>query len=178
MILTHFSFTAKQRSLAAVFAVLLAAMIGGCVHMWAQDDSNIDSPIIIADGSLTLESAVAWSRYNSGPNTRVHPHAGKSVTQVVIAMPGHNRTIAFSGQKCTVTALYGSTTVTVTTGNNGRGLQVMTDFSSFHAGATPRHLAHNNANLKISHVTVMQGNQTAFDSAASGGTTITINYRP
>jgi hypothetical protein len=96
---------------------------------------------------------------------------------VVIAMPGNNRTMTFSGQKCTVAVRYASTDITVTTGNNGQGLQVITDFSSFHAGATARHLAHNNANAKISHVTVTQGNQTAFDSNASGGTTITISYQ-
>jgi hypothetical protein len=56
-------------------------------------------------------------------------------------------------------------------------LQVTTDFGSFHAGATARHLAHNDASSKISHVTVTQGNQTAFDSSASGGTTITIGYQ-
>jgi hypothetical protein len=51
------------------------------------------------------------------------------------------------------------------------------DFSSFHNGATPRHLAHKDANSKISHVTVTRGNQTAFDSGASGGTTLTIHYQ-
>ena len=52
---------------------------------------------------------------------------------------------------------YASTDITVTTGNNGQGLQVITDFGSFHAGATPNHLAHNNPNAKISHVTVTAG---------------------
>jgi hypothetical protein len=96
---------------------------------------------------------------------------------VVIAMPGNNQTVTFSGQKCTVAVRYASTDITVTTGNNGRGLQVITDFGSFHAGATPRHLAHSDATSKISHVTVTQGNRTAFDSSASGGATITISYQ-
>jgi hypothetical protein len=145
--------------------------------MWAQ---NIDTPIIIADGSLTMESrGVPWANYgNSGGNTKVHPNGGKSVTQVVIAMPGNNRTVTFSpGQKCTVAVRYASTDITVATGDNGQGLRIMTDFGSFHAGATPSHLAHNNANAKISRVTVTRGNQIAFDSAASGGTTVTISYR-
>jgi hypothetical protein len=38
-------------------------------------------------------------------------------------------------------------------------------------------LAHNNANAKISHVTVTRGNQTVFDASASGGTTVTIHYQ-
>ena len=175
MIPTHFHFTRKQRGPMAVLVALLTIAIGGCVHIWA---AGADTPIIIADGSLTIESAVPWASYSgSGQNPRVHPNAGKSVTQVVIAMPGNNRTVTFSGQKCTVAVRYASTDITVTTGDNGQGLRVMTDFGSFHAGATPRHLAHNNANAKISHVTVMQGNQTVFDSGASGGTTITISYQ-
>jgi hypothetical protein len=146
--------------------------------MWAQ---NIDTPIIIADGSLTIESqGVPWANYSgSGQNPRVHPHTGKSVPQVVIDMPGNpNRAVPITpGQKCTVVVRYASTVITVTTGNNGRGLQVGTDFGSFRAGATPNHLAHNNPNAKISHVTVTEGNQTKFDSPASGGTTVTIHYQ-
>jgi hypothetical protein len=175
MIPTHFTFHRKLPGLTVVFAALLATAIGGCGHIWAQ---NSDAPIIIADGSLTIESAVPWASYSgSGQNPRVHPHTGRSVTKVVIVMPGKNRTVTFSGQKCTVLVRYASTDITVTTGNNGRGLQVITDFGSFHAGATARHLAHNDASSKISHVTVTQGNQTAFDSAASGGTSITISYQ-
>ena len=175
MISTHFTFNRKLCSRTVVFVALLAAAIGGCVHMWAQ---NIDTPIIIADGSLTIESAVPWASFGgSGQNPRVHPDTGKSVTQVVIAMPGNNRTVTFSGQRCTVAVRYASTDITVTTGDDGKGLRVLTDFGSFHAGATPRHLAHNDASSKISHVTVTQGNRTAFDSGASGGTTITISYQ-
>jgi hypothetical protein len=169
MISTHFTF--NLRSLTVVFVALLVAAI-----MWAQGAN--DTPIIIADGSLTIESrGVPWANWGGSGNTRVHPNAGKAVTQVVIAMPGKNQTVTFSGQRCTVAVRYASTDVTVTTGNNGRGLQVTTDFGSFHAGATARHLAHNDASSKISHVTVTQGNQTAFDSSASGGTTITIGYQ-
>ena len=175
MIPTHFTFNLRSRTV--VFVALLAAAIGGCVHMWAQ--GNNDTPIIIADGSLTMESrGVPWAGYGgSGQDPRVHPHTTKSVTQVVIAMPGNNRTVTFSGQKCTVAVRYASTDITVATGDNGQGLRIMTDFGSFHAGATPSHLAHNNANAKISRVTVTRGNQIAFDSAASGGTTVTIGYQ-
>ena len=179
MISNRFTFNRELRSRTVVFVTLLAAAIGGCVHMWAQ--GNNDTPIIIADGSLTIESrGVPWANFgNSGGNTKIHPHTGKSVPQVVIDMPGNrNRTVTFSpGQKCTVAVRYASTDITVTTGNNGQGLQVITDYSSFHAGATANHLAHNNPNAKISHVTVTRGNQIAFNSGASGGTTITIHYQ-
>jgi YbbR domain-containing protein len=137
-----------------------------------------DTPIIIADGSLTIESAVPWASYSgSGPNTKVHPHTGKSAAEVEIHIPDKDKTVTFSGEKCTVAVRYASTDITVTTGDNGKGLQVITDFSSFHDGATPNHLAHKDASSKISHVTVKQGDQTKFDSGASGGTTVTIHYQ-
>ena len=171
MISTHFTF--HLRSLTVVFVALLLAAI-----MWAQGAN--DTPIIIADGSLTIESrGVPWANWGGSGNTKAHPHTGKSIPHVVIDMPGNrNRTVTFSpGQKCTVAVRYASTDITVTTGDNGQGLRIMTDFGSFHAGATTSHLAHNNANAKISRVTVTRGNQIAFDSAASGGTTVTIGYR-
>ena len=175
MIPTHFTFHRKLRSLTVVFVALLVAAIAGCVHLWAQNDT----PIIIADGSLTIESrGVPWANWGgSGTNTRVHPNAGKAVTQVAITMPGNNQTLPFSGQRCTVAVRYASTDITVTTGNNGRGLQVTSDFSSFRPGATNQHLAHNNATAKISRVTVTRGNQVVFDSPASGGTSVSISYQ-
>jgi hypothetical protein len=169
MIATRFTFNLS--SLTVVFVALLAAAI-----MWAQD---IDTPIIIADGSLTMESrGVPWANWSSsGSTTKVHPGTGKSVTSVVIAMPGNNQTLTFSGQQCTVAVRYATTDITASTGNNGQRLQVTTDYSSFHNGATTRHLAHNNATSKISRVTVTRGNQTVFNATASGGTTVTIHYR-
>jgi hypothetical protein len=174
MISTHFRFNRQQRSLTVVFVALLVAAIGGCFHAWAY----IDSPIIIADGSLTMESrGVPWANWsNSGSNTKVHPDSGKSVSSVDIVMPGNNRTVTCSGRTCTVTVRYASTDITVTTGNSGQGLRVTTDFTAFHNGATPNHLAHNNTTSKISHVTVTGGNP-PFDATASGGTTVTIHYQ-
>jgi hypothetical protein len=75
-----------------------------------------DTPIIIADGSLTIESAVPWAGYSgSGSNTQVHPHTGESAAKVVIGMPGSNRTVTFSGQKCMVAVrgASGGTTITI-----------------------------------------------------------------
>jgi hypothetical protein len=177
MLTTHFSFSARKRSRTGVFVALLVAAIGGCALMWAQRG---DTPIIIADGSLTIESrGVPWTSWtNSGPNTKVHRDTGKSVTSVEIAMPGNNQTLTFSGQSCTVIVRYVSTDITVETGPNGGRLQMTTDFGgSFHNGATGNHLAHNNATSKISHVTVMRGNQTVFNANASRDTTVTIHYQ-
>ena len=172
MITTHLTFNPTLRSLTVVFVALLAAAI-----MWAQGAN--DTPIIIADGSLTIESrGVPWANWGgAGTNTRVHPNAGKSVAQVVVDMPGNNQTLPFSGQQCTVAVRYATIDITVTTGNNGQGLRVTSDFGSFHAGATTSHLAHNNATAKISRVRVTRGNQVVFDGTASGGTTVTISYR-
>ena len=139
---------------------------------------TLDTPITIADGSLTIESAVPWASYTgSGSNTKGHPHTGKSASKVEISMPDKNKTVTFSGERCTVAVRYASTDITVTTGNNGQGLQVATDFGSFHPGATSNHLAHNNTTAKISRVTVTQGNQVVFNGTASGGTTVTIHYQ-
>lgn len=160
--------------LAGIVLALLAAVLFGGAYLWAQGDT----PIVIGDGSLTIESrGVAWATFTGTGNSRRHPHTGKAVTSVAITMPGNNQTVAFTGQKCTVTVRYLSTVITVVTGNNGRGLQVQTNFNSFHAGSTPNHLAHNDASGKISHVTVMKGNQTAFDSNATGGTEVVISYQ-
>ncbi len=153
---------------------LLAAVLGGAAWLRAQDPT----PIIIGDGSLTIESrGVPWSSFTGSGRTKTHPHTGKAVPQVAITMPGKNQTVTFAGQKCTVTVRYLSSVITVTTGNNGRRLQVTTDFTAFHPGSTPNLLEHNDASGKISHVTVMKGSQTAFDSDASGGTRIEISYQ-
>jgi hypothetical protein len=176
MISTHFSFNRKQRSLTAVLVAVLAAVIGGCILTWAQSG---DTPITISDGSLTMHSAGhPWANWGTS-NPRPHPEPGKSVTQVVVAMPGHNQTFQYSGQQCTVAVTYASTAITVRTGGNGRGLQIDTNWSAFHAGADAYTLAHNNTTSKISHVTVRQGNQTVFNFGPSGAgdTIITIHYQ-
>ena len=165
MRLTHFN------SLRLALA-LVAALAALC--LWAQDDT----PIIISDGSLTLESAVPWPRFtNLSGNSRAHPNAGKAIASVAITMPGHNQTITFSNQRCTVTVSYAGTDVTVDTGNNGRGLRVNTDFSQFQRGATDNQLVHRTTNAKISRVVVVQGNTTVFNNTAAGGTRIVISYR-
>ena len=74
MIPTHFTFNRKLRSLTVVFIALLAVAIVGCVHMWAQRN---DTPIIIADGSLTIESRGSVGQLQRlRPESRVHPDTG------------------------------------------------------------------------------------------------------
>lgn len=142
---------------------------------WAQ---GADTPIIIADGSLTIESrGMAWSRFAGTGGTRRHPNANKSVTAVDVTTNGNTQTIDFNNQPCTVTVRYAATNVVVSTDNNGRALQVSTDFTSFHRGASDNHLAHNDTGNHISAVTVRRGNQAAFSANPNGGTQIVIHYR-
>jgi hypothetical protein len=137
----------------------------------------VDTPIIIVDGSLTMESAVPWSQFSTNGNRKIHPHSSKAVTSVEITMPGNSRTIAFSGERCSVLVRYGSTDITVETANGGKGLRVATDFSAFTQGGDDKHMAHKDAHSKISRVTVTKGNQTVFDAAASGGTKVVVHYQ-
>ncbi len=160
--------------LTGILLALAAAVLGGAVCLWAQDPT----PIVIGDGSLTMESrGVAWSAYTGAGRTRVHPHTGKRVPTVTVTMPSGTQTLTFNNQKVTVTVQYATTTITVTTGNNGRRLQVDTDFNSFRQGTSPNFLEHTNPNAKISRVTVQRGNQTVFNQTATGGTQVVIGYQ-
>ena len=166
---SHFGLTSVSRKLA--FTGMLLALLAGMLSL-AQDDT----PITISDGSLTINSAVAWANYTSpDANTKVHPQPGKAVTKVAITMPGHNQVINFSTEKCTVAVRYASTDITFTTGGNGRGLRLNTNFSAFNTSGNI--MTHQNANSKISHVVVTKGTQNVFDFTASGGTNIVISYR-
>lgn len=142
---------------------------------WAQSS---DTPIIISDGSLTMESrGVAWSRFTGTGGTRSHPNAGKAVTSVDVTTNGSTQTINFNNEPCTVTVRYAATNIVVATGNNGRGLRVSTDFTSFHRGASDNHLAHNDTGNHISAVSVRKGSQAVFSANPNGGTQIVIHYQ-
>src|SRR3954470_24499205 len=107
-----------SRSLLFAAVVIMLAFPGGA-PIQAQDDS----PVTIADGSLTMDSAIPWTSFTgSGASSKSHPQTGKAVTQVAITMPGHNQVLTFSGQKCTVAIRYAATDITIATGNNGRGM--------------------------------------------------------
>jgi hypothetical protein len=167
-----------MKSLRAPLLALLTLSLlslGIAALAWAQ---GTDTPIIISDGSLTIESRnVAWSQFTGDNANKHHPMGGKSVTAVDLAVNGTTQTIAFSGQQCTVTVLYAGTTITISTGTNGKGLQVATNFNSFHAGSTGNVLAHNDSSQKMGAISVRKGTATAFSGTGSGGSVITIHYR-
>jgi hypothetical protein len=152
--------------------IVLALLAVEGVLSWAQGG---DTPIVILDGSLTMQSAVPWNQYTGNGDMRSHPHSGKSVTSVTVTANGATQTIAFANQQCIVNVTYASQEIRVATGANGKGLSV-SPFSAFQR-RTDTILAHRNQNAKISHVTVTKAGARAFDVSASGGTKITISYQ-
>jgi hypothetical protein len=154
---------------------LLAVLLGAVFFLGAQGS---DTPIIIADGSLTIDATVPWTDFHAvDANTRSHPHNAKSVTKVVVTAGGKTQTFNFSKQKCAVAVRYASTDILVSTDNTGKALQIKTDYGSFTPGARANVLAHNDQHSKISRVTVTRGTQTVFTATPSGGTKIAISYQ-
>src|ERR1039457_6374936 len=165
----------RQRILrvAGTVAALLTAAFALSVLGWAFAG---DTPIVIADGSLNIQSAVPWSQYAGTGDIKSHPHTTKSVSSIAFTVGGKSQTIAFAGESCNVDITYAGGHIVFNTGTNGKGF-MMRPFSAFHRGSTDNFLAHNNANAKISHVTIVKGNQQVFDSDAVSGTKITIHYQ-
>ncbi len=164
----------RNRQRLGLLTLTLLSLIAGLA--WAQGS---DTPIIISDGSLTIESrGVPWSQFTGTGRTRNHPQASKTVTAVDLTVNGRKQTIPCGNQRCTVTAQYGRTTITVDTGNNGKGLKITTDFpSAFHGGATGNHMAHNDEHDKLGAITVKAGSQTRFTGTGTGGSIIMIHYQ-
>src|SRR5581483_2765279 len=147
--MTDCHFNSRSGLVRLVTLLLLMAALAGTAWLWAQNDS----PITISDGSLTIDAAVPWSNFRGSGRNRTHPDGNRRVTQVAVTINGNNQTIGYSGEKCTFTFRYADTDFTVTTGNNGRGMQVSTNFDDFDGGNTNR-LSHKNRNSRISHVHV------------------------
>ncbi|MBZ5625044.1 MAG: hypothetical protein LAQ69_41030 [Acidobacteriia bacterium] len=155
--------------------VLLAVLLGGVLFLLAQGS---DTPIIISDGSLTIDATVPWTGFRAvNTTTKAHPHTTKSVTKVVVTAGGNTQTFTFSSQKCTVAVRYAATDIVVSTNNSGKGLQIKTDYGSFRPGASSNLMAHTNPDEKISSVTVTRETQTLFAATPSGGTKISISYQ-
>ena len=136
-----------------------------------------DTPIVVADGSLTLDSAIPWADYTGNGHAKTHPHKGKLMTQVAITMAGKSQTLTLSGKSCAVAVKYASTDIIIATGDDGKSLVVKTDFSSFQPGANPNQLTCKLADSKISRVTITDNHHPAFDASASGGTRLVISYQ-
>jgi len=156
-------------------SILLTLLLGGAFFLDAQGS---DTPIIISDGSLTIDATVPWTNFgNADATTKSHPQRTRSVTKVVVTAGGATQTFNFSGQQCTVAVRYAATDVVVSTDNHGKALRIKTDYASFRPGASANLMTHTNPNAKISSVTVMRGAQTLFSATPSGGTRISISYQ-
>lgn len=135
-----------------------------------------DTPIVILDGSLIIESAIPWNRFTGNGDQMIHPNIDGSVTSVVATVGGTDQTVTFNNEPCTVDVTYADTDIEVATGADGHGLSV-SPFSAFRSGDTPAVIVHRNQNARISHVTVTKAGVAAFDSAAAGGTKVVIHYQ-
>jgi hypothetical protein len=172
--LNHTPHNLHSRALLAIPALLLF-LLGGALFLSAQGS---DTPIVISDGSLTIDATVPWTNFqDADATTKSHPHTTKSVTKVVVTAGGATQTFNFSSQKCTVAVRYAATDIVVSTDDSGKALRMKTDYGSFRPGARSSLLAHTNPNAKISSVTVTRGAQTVFTATPSGGTKISISYQ-
>src|ERR1039458_4348220 len=145
----------QKLRLAGTVAALLTAAFALCVFGWAQGG---DTPIVISDGSLNIRSEVPWSLYTGTGDIKSHPHSTKSATSVAFTVGGKDQTIAFAGESCRVDITYAGAHIVFNTGTDGKGF-MMRPYSAFHQGSTANFLAHNNANAKISHVTIIRSEE-------------------
>lgn len=155
-----------------VTGIVLALLLGAGVAGWASGDT----PIVILDGSLTMQSAIPWNKFKGSGDERQHPNGSGGITQVVVTINGKDQTVDCTNQRCVVDVTYASTHIKVISGNNGKGLRI-SPFSAFQNGSTSDVLVHKNQSAKISHVTVTRAATTAVDSDASSGTKVVIHYQ-
>ena len=162
----------QRQQIGLVTGIVLALLSGVGVIGWASGDT----PIVIQDGSLTMQSTIPWNQFQGGGDERQHPNSGGSITSVVVTLNGVDQpAVPCTNQVCVVEAYYASTNIKVAGGNNGKGLSV-SPFSAFQNGPSGV-LVHKNQNSKISHVTVTRAGAKAFDRATTSGTKIVIHYQ-
>jgi hypothetical protein len=152
--------------------IVLALLSAAGVIGWASGDT----PIVILDGSLKMQSKVPWNQYQGTGDQKQHPNSSGAITSVVVTINKVDHTVDCTNQRCIVDVTYTSTDIQVAGGSNGKGLSV-SPFSAFQNGSTSDVLVHKNQNGKISHVTVKKGGVNAFDSAATRGTQVVIHYQ-
>jgi hypothetical protein len=164
----------KKSRIAALAAVVGLSLLGGVVvTLQAQGDT----PITISSNSLHLESAVAWSQFKTQGNTKSHPQGDRSVPKIELTVGTSAQTFDIGGQRCQVTVKYGSSTLRVGTGANGKGLSVNTDFTSFRPGADENHLDHADATKTISSIVVTKAGKRIYRGRPTGAVKIVIHYQ-
>jgi hypothetical protein len=135
-----------------------------------------DTPIVILDGSLSIQSAVPWKEFKTDGERRHHPNADGTITKIVVTINKKDQTIICNKMQCAVNVTYAGTNIEVADGPDAKGLTV-TPLSAFQDGGTPDVIVHKNRNAHITHVTVSMSGVKLIDSPASGaGTKVVISY--
>jgi hypothetical protein len=161
----------RARFLSSAATVLTMA---GSGRLGAQSG---DTPIIITDGSLKMNSAARWADYVAETaRRRRHPNNGKRVSRVDMQLPGGSTSVLFTGQQCEVRVTYDGMEVVVTTNPSGRNLKMETDWNAFKPGATDNDLEHTNASSHISRIVVRRNGNVVAEASPNGGTRVTIHY--
>jgi YbbR domain-containing protein len=120
---------------------------------------------------------VAWSQFKTQGNTKSHPQGDRSVPKIELTVGTNTQTFDIGGQRCQVTVKYGSTSLSVGTGTNGKGLSVSTDFTSFRPGADENHLEHADATKTISSIVVTKAGKRIYRGRPTGAVKIVIHYQ-
>jgi len=161
----------QRKHIGIVTGIALALLSAGVIGR-----ASGDTPIVILDGSLTIQSAVPWNQFKADGEKKVHPKTDGSITKVVVTVGGKTRTIACNNQACAVNVTYAGTNIEVASGPHSKGLTV-SPISAFEDGDTPDVIRHKNRDAHISRVTVSKSGKKLVDSAAAGaGTKVTISY--
>jgi hypothetical protein len=162
----------QRQRIAIVTGIVLALLSTAGVIGRASGDT----PIVILDGSLTMQSAVPWNEFKGEGDRKSHPNTGGTITKVVVTLGGKNQTIVCNNLPCTVNVTYAGTNIEVAGGPDSKGLTV-SPMSAFQDGPTPDVIVHKNRNAHITHVTVSMSGVKLIDSNGSGaGTKVVISY--
>src|SRR5580692_2872656 len=97
-----------QKQRIGIVMVVLALLSAAGVIAWAQGG---DTPIVILDGSLSMQSAVPWNQFTGTGDQRFHPNKDGAITKVVVTVNGKNQSIACNQQACSVDILYAGTDI-------------------------------------------------------------------
>ncbi|HEX3746094.1 MAG TPA: hypothetical protein VHW09_19275 [Bryobacteraceae bacterium] len=162
----------RAKQIVFVTGIVLALLSAAGSRIQASGDT----PIVILDGSLSIQSAVPWKEFKAAGDLRSHPNAEGAITNVVVTIGGKNQTIACNGQRCSIDVTYAGSDIIVESGADGKGLS-LSPFSLFQDGPTPDVIMHKNQKAKISHVSVTMSGVKLIDSPASGGgTKVVISF--
>ena len=162
-----------QRTQVGIVAGIVLAFLSAAGDIGSASG---DTPIVILDGSLSIQSAVPWKEFKGEGDRRSHPKVEGSITKVVVTIGGKNQTIACNDLPCAVNVTYAGTNIEVASGPDHKGLTV-SPMSVFVEGPTPDVILHKNRNAHITHISVSMSGVKLVDSNASGaGTKVVISY--